>query len=184
MNEGMVTMSNSTPMKVDLHALMTQFRLASRELFNNYFHTGDHDDAAWAAQERFTTLEEHLFTAMVTTPADLPRCTYGFLQPEISVVLARGRFAPWLLNRELDSGYWDHPQSEVTDDAVLSFITFFDWDAVDFIDNRYVRVLVKAWPSHPELTGKHALIETIYVRFAHATDETQPGPVLVAPAAR
>jgi hypothetical protein len=29
---------------LDVHLAMTRFRLASRELFNNYFHTGNRDE--------------------------------------------------------------------------------------------------------------------------------------------
>ena len=74
-----------------------------------------------------------------------------------------------MLNRGEDSGYWDHPQNEVNRDAVLAFVTFFDWDSLDLVDWRYVRVIVREWPSHPELVGKHALVETIYVHFERAT---------------
>ncbi|WP_322400862.1 hypothetical protein [Massilia luteola] len=152
----------------DIHSAMMRFRLASRELFNNYFRTGGRDDEAWQAQERFSLVEEHLFDALVTMPAGLPCGSYGKPQERISLALAYGELAPWMLNRELDSGYWDHAQTEFTGDAVLSFVTFFDWDLLDVIDWRYVRVIVRAWPSHPELAGKHALVETIYLRFTHS----------------
>jgi hypothetical protein len=155
---------------LDINLAMMRFRLASRELFNNYFRTGGRDEEAWKAQERFGTLEEHLFDALVALPAGLSRSTYGMLQPGISCRLTGSNFAPWMLNRAEDSGYWDHPQNQVTDDAVLSFVAFFDWDSLDLIDWRYVRVLVRDWPSHPELVGKHALIETIYVRFERTAD--------------
>ncbi len=154
---------------LDVHLAMTRFRLASRELFNNYFRTGGRDEEAWKAQERFSTLEEHLFDALVALPAGLARSTYGLVQPSIACRLEGSDFAPWMLNREADSGYWDHPKNEVTRDAVLSFVTFFDWDSLDLVDWRYVRVIVREWPSHPELVGKHALIETIYVRFEWAS---------------
>jgi hypothetical protein len=152
----------------DIHAAMMGFRLASRELFNNYFRTGERDDEAWKARERFSLVEEHLFDALVAMPAGLSCSTYGRPQEHISLVLAHGAFAPWMLNRESDSGYWDHPQTDFTGDAVLSFVTFFDWYSLDLIDWRYVRVVVQAWPSHPELAGKHALVERIYVRFSRA----------------
>ena len=158
-------MTNFVVPEFDIHSAMTRFRLASRELFNNYFRTGGRDDAAWDARERFSLVEEHLFDALVAMPAGLSCGAYGKPQEHISVVLAHGEFAPWVLNRESDSGYWDHLQTEFTADAVLSFVTFFDWDLLDLIDWRYVRVVVSAWPSRPELVGKHALVETIYIRF-------------------
>lgn len=154
---------------LDVHLAMTRFRLASRELFNNYFRTGGRDEDAWKAQERFSTLEGHLFDALVSLPAGLSGGTYGLIRPGIVCRLEGSDHAPWMLNRADDSGYWDHPQDQVTRDAVLSFVAFFDWDSLDLIDWRYVRVTVSDWASHPELVGKHALIETIYVRFERAT---------------
>jgi len=50
-------------------------------------------------------------------------------------------------------------------------VTFFDWDSLDLVDWRYVRGIVREWPSHPEMVGKHALIETIYVHFERATGD-------------
>lgn len=54
----------------------------------------------------------------------------------------RSDFAPIMFNREIQSGYWDHPLKEVTNDAKLVFVSFFDWDDLDYRDNRYVRVIV------------------------------------------
>lgn len=153
---------------MELDALMNRFRLASRELFNHYFHASTHDDAQWAADERFTTLEEQLFHALVSEPANLSTAIYGRFQPTILVRLRIGEFAPLMLNRETESSYWDHPQQEFTQDAVFHFMQYFDWDHTDFKDNRYVRVVVAEWPSKPELVGKQALVESQYVRFTVA----------------
>jgi hypothetical protein len=150
-------------MELDEH--MMRFRLASRELFNHFFHVSTHDEERWVAYERFSFIEEQLFNALVTQPNDLARIHYGQLQTEIGVVLRRGEFAPWMLSREIGSGYWDHPLDEFNPDVRLQFLCFFDWDQVDFMDHRYVRVVVQSWPQYPEHVGKHALIESQYVRF-------------------
>ena len=159
----------------DLHEAMTRFRLASRELFNNCLRTGGRDDEAWKAQERFTLVEGPLFDALVALPAGLPCKRYGVPQDGISLVPSYGQSGPWMLNRDTDSGYWDHPQSRFTADARLWFVEFFDGDLLDFIDRRYVRAVVADWPGHPELVGKHALIETIHVRFVRGEGAQPPG---------
>jgi len=99
-------------------------------------------------------------------PGKLPPVEYG----GVTTILVglRSEFAPIMLNRAVDSGYWDHPIREVTRDAQMVFVCFFDWDQLDVRDNRYVRVLVQAWPSKSEAIGKHALIESQYVRFIDA----------------
>jgi hypothetical protein len=81
------------------------------------------------------------------------------------VEIRAGETAPIMLNRETSSGYWDHPVTEVTRQAELCFLAFFDWDQLGYKDNRYVRIRVNRWPSHPEVVGKDALIDTQYVRF-------------------
>jgi len=101
---------------------------------------------------------------MVLEAADLPSSTYGFVNPKI-IVEVKGTAAPAMLNREIDSGYWDYPLKEITQDAKLAFISFFDWDQLGFRDNTYVRVQVTEWQSHLETVGKHAFIEPLYVRF-------------------
>jgi len=147
--------------------LMTQFRLASRELFNHYYRVEDpYNNDGWALERRFAQVQELLFQTLVVQPGKLPPVEYGGVT---TILVGLGsEFAPIMLNRAVDSGYWDHPIREVTRDAQMVFVCFFDWDQLDVRDNRYVRVLVQAWPSKSEAIGKHALIESQYVRFIDA----------------
>jgi hypothetical protein len=153
---------------MDLNQMMNRFRLASRALFNGFFHVLDpRSDSvqAWLLEERFSSVEEVLFRKLVGEAASLPDIRYGDLQPAIHVTLRDGGMAPIMLNREIDSGHWDYPVMRVTDDARLQFVRFFDWDQLDYRDNQYVRVKVDHWPSHADAVGKHGLIETQYVKF-------------------
>jgi hypothetical protein len=155
---------------MQLDVLVNQFRLASRELFNHYFLISPASDDAWGSLERFREVQEVLFRKIVTEPALLTPIPYGDAQPEISVELRDGvNVAPIMINRDIDSGYWDYPLSEVTRGAELFFVSFFDWDQLNYRDNQYVRVQVSGWIEHQELSGKHALIESQYVHFAKAT---------------
>lgn len=154
---------------MDLDAMMSEFRVASRELFNQFFRIPDpYNNDGWAYEERFSRVQAALFQALVVEPAKLPDSRYGELLPSIRVELRHGDRAPIMLNRDVDSGYWDHPLKEATRDAKLLFVSFFDWDQLDYRDNRYVRVKVEHWPSQKVAEGKHALIESQYVRFANA----------------
>ncbi len=165
-----------------LNEMMNRFRVASRELFNHFFHvsgaTGEAAGAppnasgaeggdAWDFEMRFSHVEEVLFEKMVCEPARLTHVGYGSVQPEIVVELDSD-FCPIMLNREVNSGNWDFPLREVTRDARMVFLRFFDWDILAYRDNRYVRVRVEHWPSHPEAVGKQALIESQYVHFVRA----------------
>lgn len=153
------------PMELD--ALLNRFRIASRELFNQFFRVEDPDksDDAWVLEERYREVEALLFEKLVLEPAQLPIISYGTLHPNIRVELRHGERAPIMLNREIDSGYWDYPLKEATRDAKLAFVSFFDWDQLDYRDHRYVRAQVTQWQSQPKAIGKHAFIETHCVRF-------------------
>ena len=150
-----------------------QFRLASRELFNQYFHMSDpwkNSDLAWEPEARFSDVEAVLFQKLVAEPASLPQVAYKTVQTSIRVELAENtNRAPIMINREIKSGYWDHPVAEVNREAIMLFIQFFDWDVLSYRDNRFVRVQIESWPLHQELVGKHALIDTQYVRFTNSS---------------
>ena len=150
-------------MNIDDH--INRFRLASTEIFNHYYHKSTHDDDAWAADERFELVEEALFKSLVTWPAKIDEIPYYELQEGIRVLAKSDTSIPWHLNRDIEGGNWDHPQNTFTNEAVLLFESFFDWDQVDFKNNTYVRVKVHDWPSKKELIGKYALVEWQYVKF-------------------
>jgi hypothetical protein len=153
---------------MSLNDYVNRFRTASRELFNHYFRLDDPytEEDAWNVVERFSDVQELLFQKLVSEPASLTVTPYGKVQTEIVVKpIAIGASVPWLLNREMNSGYWDGQPRQVAHEARLHFISFFDWDEMGIRDNRYVRVIIESWPSHSELAGKHALVEAHYVRF-------------------
>jgi hypothetical protein len=151
---------------INIDEMMNQFRLASREVFNHFFRVSDpYNNDGWSLEERFSAVQAVLFKKLVTEPASLSDKEYGYLQPDILAELRGSESAPIMINREVDSGSWDYPIKEVTKDVRFLFISFFDWDQLDYRDNRYVRVQIDHWPSHPETVGKHALIESQYVRF-------------------
>ena len=74
---------------------------------------------------------------------------------------------PAMINRERDSGYWDHPVERLDNKTELAFVSFFDWDEANLVDFQYVRVEITA-PASPDLVRKHALIEVQYVSFSSA----------------
>jgi len=150
---------------------MNAFRLASRELFNNYFlkaYLADEDEEFF---EQFQIIEEHLFAALVSTRAEIAQTRYGAPQEDIVVVaqLDSKWGIPIMLNRDTDSGYWDHDIDKTVPGCTFTFMRFFDWDQRSYADNRYVRVIVREWPGNDSLVGKQALIETHYVTYRKAS---------------
>jgi len=149
---------------------MNTFRLAARGVFNQYFRTDPKDklEDAWTQIERFAEVERVLFDALVIQPCELEHRTYhDDTMEEIGVKLRHGTRAPAMVNRDIDSGYWDFPVCEVTTDTLMTFVHYCDWDRTDYIDFRYARVIIDSDASEARLNGKHALIETQYVKFFH-----------------
>jgi hypothetical protein len=150
-------------------ACMRTFRLASRDTFNAYFKRDDpYATDGWQWEERFKLLEERLFEVLVSAPLGISTASYGYPQPRLVARVDGKRDVPALLNREISSGYWDHPLASLSPTARLIFVSFFDWDALGDRDNRYVLVEIEDWPEHPEVNGKRALIEWYLTRFSTA----------------
>jgi hypothetical protein len=150
---------------------MNEFRLASRELFNQFFRVPDpygNSEQAWLKEERFSDVQALLFQKLVAESASLAVAQYGDPQCSILVVPYHDSPVPIMLNRDIDSGYWDYPMKAITKESRLLFVSFFDWDQLDYRDNRYVRVQVDRAPTYPEIVGKHGLIESQYARFVKA----------------
>jgi hypothetical protein len=153
-----------------INQALEAFRLASRGLFNDYFRVTEqpYENNGWSLLERFCEVEDVLFQSLVAPACRGQLAPYGQPQTHVLVKLRAGAFAPIMLNREMDSGYWDHPVTEVTDEAGMKFIRFFDWDQLAVRDNRYVEVIIASWPSRPELEGKHGLLEAQYATYGEA----------------
>ena len=149
---------------------LNAFRLASRGLFNDYFRVDNepYTNGGWSLLERFGAVEDELFQQLVGPSCKGVLQPYGQPQPALLVTLLSGDFAPIMINREVNSGYWDHPVREVTNEAVLRFVSFFDWDQLAIRDCRYVEVVIDRWPKQPDLQGKHALIESQYTAYSEA----------------
>lgn len=157
---------------IDFDECMNQFRIASRELFNHFFRVPDpygSGKQAWLQEERFRDVQALLFQKLVAEPLSLGIVEYGNPQPDILVEPRYDGAVPIMLNRDVDSGYWDYPLREIDKDSRLSFVSFFDWDQLDYRDNRYVCVRVDSSPAHVDIIGKHGLIESQYVRFVRST---------------
>jgi hypothetical protein len=165
-------------MDMTLNESMKRFREASREIFNRYFRIPQpYANDGWKSEEQFSLLEEHLFRALVLDPTAIggEEVKYGYVQARIALRLrsALSGSAKAMINREIDSGYWDHQVETIDGEASLLFIRFFDWDVLDYRDNEYVRAQISEWPGHAELIGKHVLIASKDVEYELAPGTKQ-----------
>ena len=149
---------------------MNRFRLASRELFNQYFRIDDpYENNGWDLEEDFSQIEQLLFQKLVAEKYGLPTSSYGRTQKAI-VVKPITDGCPWMLNRELPvaHGYWDYPDAKFLQSIHAEFVRFFDFDWLAYRDYRYVMVFVSTAPGLQEIENRYALVETQYVRYSLA----------------
>jgi hypothetical protein len=72
-----------------------------------------------------------------------------------------------LVNRSSpSSAYWDEPLPNASPVGVkLEFMGFFDWDQFAQIDLRFFRTRIAAFPDHPILIGRDALVDVAHARI-------------------
>jgi hypothetical protein len=83
--------------------------------------------------------------------------------PFLKIVLNAAE-CPALISRPDNGGgkYWDEPVNRLGRDVDLRLIDYYDWDEFNYVDFRYYKVKIAAFPAHPNLVGREALIETFY----------------------
>jgi hypothetical protein len=78
---------------------------------------------------------------------------------------------PVMISRDKDvkgNRYWDHPITRLeTDDAVIAFLEYFDWDQFSLIDFRYYLGTIISSSKYPDIVGHQVLVETIYTKVMY-----------------
>lgn len=156
-----------------LDACMDEFICASRGLFNTYFREAspwEDPHRAWDRRDLYKLVEAPLFRTLVTVRCELPEVPYGSPQVSIGVCGRHDNELPAMINRGIDSGYWDFPLELLPLGVRLHFLSFFDWANIERMDHGYVRAIIDTSNDIPELLGKHCLIKTHDVRFERPSD--------------
>ena len=154
----------------DITDLMQRHRECSRNIWNNYFLPQAEVEDDWDLRNRFEDINVKLFSSIVLWPLERedrePTPAYWQpLQPVSCIRIVPNNSCAILINREINSGYWDHPIEEVTAaDIDMRFIHYFDWSNIGHRDFEYLQVLIVASVAHPELNGRHALVKPLNVR--------------------
>ncbi|MCA9814772.1 MAG: hypothetical protein R3C24_17010 [Cyanobacteriota/Melainabacteria group bacterium] len=150
-------------MNISLDNAMSAFRLASRDLFNNHFYNSYLDP--FLLRETYADLQVLLFQKMVEDPFSLDQVGYGEVHRDILVRNRLDSDTPAMINRDIDSGYWDYPVKSIPSDVVMCFISFFDFDETRGMESMYVLVEIDCWSEQKDVEGKRALIEFQHVFF-------------------
>jgi hypothetical protein len=158
----------------DITDLMQRHRECSRHVWNTYFWPQAEAEDDWDLRDRFEDINVKLFSSLVLWPLEREEKepTPAYWQPLHPVPFIRvvpenlcSDSCPVLINREIDSGYWDHPITNVAaSDIDMRFIHYFDWSNIGYREFEYLRVVIVASLAHPELAGRHALVKPLNVR--------------------
>jgi hypothetical protein len=147
----------------DVSNIFDHYRVSARAIWNTAFWP-DPELRNWDSIDQFDEIQRILFNELVLGKVDrdwpfpdLFRIAIPFFQ-----VSPSGHVPIMIQNprSETATGYWDHPVNLIEPgQAELRFISYFDWDRMDYAELRYYRVNVAGFDSHPELTGREALID-------------------------
>lgn len=158
----------------DVTDLMNRYRIVARSIWNTGFWPVE-NLRTWDARDQFEQIKKLLLKAIVLAPLDGGHCCDLYsLADRILRVVPSGP-VPIMIHRPREADrnwYWDDPVDKITAaDGELHFLDYFDWDDMNYADFQYCRVRIAAFPAHPELIGREALLEHQYARVFVATSD-------------
>jgi hypothetical protein len=149
----------------DVTAIFDHYRMTARGLWNTAFWP-DPDFRNWDSIEQFDEVEKLLFRGLVLSKIDKDwplEHIFTTPLPYLHVVPSHERGGPIMIQNPRPGaprGYWDDPINWVKpEEAELLFISYFDWNQMDYIDLQYYLVKITRFDNHDELIGREALIE-------------------------
>jgi hypothetical protein len=64
-----------------------------------------------------------------------------------------------MVNRGVDTGYWDDPlRAASSDDLDVRFVQFFDWSLLEYRDFALYRARIVASDPYPNVVGRDVLV--------------------------
>ncbi len=153
--------------------LIHRHRECSRHIWNSYFYQQAEANDDWDLRDQFEDVCAKLFTSLVLWPIEKESYTFNpaYLQPQREIpfirVIPTGSCGVFI-NREICSGYWDHPIKEVSEEDIdMRFIHYFDWSIMGIRDFEFFHVMIISSKLHPELNGRHALVKPLGLKVMY-----------------
>jgi hypothetical protein len=150
-------------MAKDISTIFDHYRISARGIWNTAFWP-DPDFHDWDSVEQFDEIQKILFNELVLRKTDREwpfRSIFLDAIPFFQVVPTI--HAPILIQNprsERETGYWDHPVRQVKPGrADLQFISYFDWNRMDYVDFHYYRVKITRFDEHADVVGREALMQ-------------------------
>jgi hypothetical protein len=159
----------------DVTPIFDHYRVSARSIWNTAFWP-DPEFREWDYVDEFTSIERILFDSLVLAKLDLTFAMDDIFRVPMPLfhVNPSSQTTPILIQCPRPGaprGYWDDPVKEVSVGKVdMHFLTFFDWNQLDYRDFQYYRVQIAAFDEQPHLVGREALIERHSVRVMLADE--------------
>ena len=122
-------------------------------------------------EEEFCKIEQLLFSSIVLYQLKADVVESDFLDDHMNIaprvlerflIVPRAQAMPVMINREMTSGYWDHPITELQkNEALIGFVHYYDFCGMDSPRRyEYVRGRILASSKYTEIVGKDLLVPT------------------------
>lgn len=154
---------------LEITEVLLGYRECARHIWNAHVIAGADQDVDWDLRDQFEDAIAILFSAIVLrkvgySDREVKQAYWSPLEPFNFLRVIPNGTAPILINREVASGYWDHPIQKLEEsDADMRFVGFFDWNVLEYREFEFIQVVIVSSASHPELAGRHALVKPQYV---------------------
>lgn len=149
----------------DITPLIHQYRECIRHLWNTYFWQDVLTIENADLTDEFDDIASKLFSALVLNKIGVegvelapsywgPKKALNFLQVQVPMSCNSV-----MVNREMDSGYWDLTiTEEELRQTTMIFLHFFDFDSYGFREWGYYLAEIEKSDLRPELVGRTALV--------------------------
>ncbi|GEM_PF-1763318 len=137
--------------------MLHDFRRASRELYNQFFHQDDPIRNRHALN-LYAPVEARLFQAMSELAGIHDMLPYGIRQSAIAIRLNLHQDVQIRVCADPNIHEWQDWIVERHENVILSFVRFTDLHDSYEWDYHYVMAQVEDWPNHPDLTGHLVLV--------------------------
>jgi len=165
--------------EVNVNKIFDKYREAARHLRNVYYCNNNHE-SDWGLRSDFNEIRKLLYHHLILNELDLTEVRDFRNEPsKYFNLVSDGNILPAMINRNGDSGYWDHPITKLVDDEYdIRFIDYFDFDQMGHCDFRYILARIFFSKNHPQINNYNALIETQYVQilFNKSAQQSNPAP--------
>jgi hypothetical protein len=145
-------------------AFLNEYRECVRHLWNIHFRRDAERNNDWDLSDLFDEVAAKLFHALVLRKLgrDQVQVQPDFLCPKDPLMFLRFEFprrSDLMVNRGVNTGYWDDPLRDASsDDLDLRFVQFFDWSSREYRDFALYRARIVASVPYPKVVGRDVLV--------------------------